>query len=184
MEYEDFLYLDLDFLADKYENITGTAPRTVISKNVGMDAQAGISFLKSTLHSQVSKQFTTSSQAMLKAVRSNLESYSIHDQNLDPGQKPTNFWVEGKLTIGQWGKDKNSENALNVFFEVKSGNYRYSLLPKNEYFMANVETLEIISPALQRWIQIPTRMLCKILYPLPDIKTFVVTPYLLCASNG
>lgn len=184
MIYEDLLYLDLDFLADKHEEVTGTAPKTVISKSEGMDAQAGISFLKSGLNSQVTRQFTTSSQAMLKALCSEFEDYLTHNPSFEPGQKPINVWVEGKLTIGQWGEDKNSENALNVFFEVKSEGYRYTLLPKNEYFMANIEALEVISPALQRWIQIPVRMLCKILYPLPDIHTFVVAPYLLCASNG
>lgn len=72
MTYEELLYLDLDFLADKFEEITGTAPKTVISKNEGMDAQAGIAFLKSGLHSQVTKQFTSSSQTMLKSVSKNL----------------------------------------------------------------------------------------------------------------
>ncbi|KAA8993877.1 hypothetical protein FJU30_26415 [Affinibrenneria salicis] len=184
MTYEDLLYLDLDFLADKNEEATGVAPKTIISKNEGMDAQAGISFLKSGLHSQVTRQFTTSTQAMLKVVKSSLEDYATHDPNLEPGQKPINVWVKGKLTIGQWGENKNSENALNIFFEVKNDDYRYTLLPKNEYFLANIEALEIISPALQRWIQIPVRMLCKILYPLPDIRTFVVTPYLLCANDS
>lgn len=184
MTYEDLLYLDLDFLADKHEEITGDAPKTIISKNEGMDAQAGISFLKSGLHSQVTRQFTTSSQTMLKVVQPSLEGYAVHDPNLEPGQKPINAWITGRLTIGQWGEDKNSESALNIFFEIKSGEYRYTLLPKNEYFLASIETLEIISPALQRWIQIPVRMLCKVLYPLPDIHTFVVTPYLLCASDG
>ena len=184
VKYEDLLYLDLDFLADKYEQITGTAPKTVISKNEGMDAQAGISFLKSGLHSQVTRQFTTSSQSMLKVVSSSLEGYPTHDPSFEPGQKPINVWVNGRLTIGQWGEDKNSENALNVFFEIKNGDHRYTLLPKNEYFLANVEALEIISPALQRWIQIPVCMFCKILYPLPDIHTFVVAPYLLCVNNG
>ena len=184
MIYEELLYLDLDFIADKYEEITGTAPRTVISKNEGMDAQIGISFLKSGLHSQVTKQFTSSSQAMLKSVAESLESYPKHACSFELGQKPINAWVEGRLTIGQWGEDKNSDTALNVFFEIKSGNHRYSLLPKNEYFLANIEALEIISPALQRWIQIPVRMLCKVLYPLPDIETFVVAPYVLCATDG
>ncbi|EPF1451474.1 hypothetical protein [Pseudomonas aeruginosa] len=184
MIYEDLLYLDLDFLADKHEEATGTAPKTIVSKNEGMDAQAGISFLKSGLHSQVTRQFTISSQAMLKVVKSTLEGYATHDPNLEPGQKPINVWVNGRLTIGQWGEDKNSESALNIFFEVKSGDYRYTLLPKNEYFLASIETLEIISPPLQRWIQIPVRMLCKILYPLPDIQTFVVTPYLICTNDG
>ena len=41
MNYEDVLYLDLGFLADKFEEKTGLAPRTVISRNEGMDAQAG-----------------------------------------------------------------------------------------------------------------------------------------------
>ena len=184
MKHDDILYLDVDFLSDKFEEKTGTAPRTVISRNEGMDAQAGISFLKSGLHSQVTKQFTSSSQTMLKETSKALEGYPKHTPDLKPGIKPCTAWVSGSLTIGQWGAEKNSEKALNIFFEVKSGEFSYSLLPKNQYFLANVEALEVISPALQRYIQIPVSMLCKILYPLPDIRTFVVTPYLICAADG
>lgn len=184
MNYEELLYLDLDFLADKFEESTGTAPKTVISKNEGIEAQAGISFLKSGLHSQVTRQFTTSAQTMLKSIAGDLEIYPAHTPSFEAGQKPTNAWVKGSLTIGRWSKDETTEQTQNVFFEVIAGSHRYSLLPKNEYFLSNIETLEIISPALQRWIQIPVRMFCKALYSLPDIKTFVVAPYLLCATDG
>jgi len=35
---------------------------------------------------------------------------------------------------------------------------------------------------LRRYIQIPLRIFCKVLYPLPDIKTIVVVPYLILAD--
>lgn len=185
MHFEDLLYLDLDFLADKFEEETGTAPKTVISKNEGMEAHAGFSFLKSGLHSQVTRQFVSSSQTMLSAVESKLAAYPDYKVSFESGHKPTNAWIKGRLTIGQWGDDeKNSKTALNVFFEVKAGEDRFALLPKNEYFLANLEALEIISPALQRWIQIPVRVLAKVLYPLPDIQTVVVTPYIILAADA
>lgn len=179
MEYDQLLYLDLDFLAEKYEEETGIAPNTMISKNEGMDAQAGIAFLKSKLHSQVTKKFNASNQVMLKAVQKRLNGYPSIIPKLGPGIKPQNIWIEGSLSIGQWGNEKNSDEALNIFYELKNRDMTYSLLPQNEYFLANLQALEIISPALQRYIQIPVKMLCKVLYPLPDIKTFVVTPYII-----
>ncbi len=179
MQYDDLLYLDIDFLAEKYEEETGTAPNTIISKNEGMDAQAGISFLKSKLHSQVTKKFSVSNREMLKKTQKRLSDYPTANLELKPGMSPVNTWVEGRLSIGQWGKDKNSQDSINVFYEIKSSNFSYSLLPQNEYFLANLQALEIISPALQRYIDIPVNMLCKVLYPLPDINTFVVTPYII-----
>ncbi|WP_419570120.1 hypothetical protein [Rheinheimera sp.] len=178
MSFDDVLYLDVDFLAIKYEEVTGIAPKTVVSKNEGMDAQAGISWLKSKIHSQVTKQFTSSNLVMLKAVDSILNQYPAHVPTLEAGIPPTNAWIEGRLTIGQWGDQPNSETATNIFYEIKVEEFSYSLLPQNEYFLANLQALEVISPALRRFIQIPVKMLCKVLYPLPDIKTFVVTPYL------
>ncbi|EMS81449.1 hypothetical protein [Desulfotignum phosphitoxidans] len=179
MKYDNLLYLDIDFLSEKYEEETGVAPSTVISKNEGMDAQAGVSFLKSKLHSQVTKQYTASNQVMLKATRKSLEQYPKSTHSLEVGMVPGNYWVEGELSIGQWGENKNSKTALNQFYEIKSGEITYSLLPQNEYFLANLQALEIISPALQRHINIPVTMLCKVLYPLPDIKTIVSTPYII-----
>jgi len=183
MSFDDILYLDVDFLSLKFEEKTGVAPKTVVSKNEGMDAQAGISFLKSKLHSQVTKQFTSSNFGMFNSVESVLNEYPNHSPDLTPGTPSINVWVEGKLSIGQWGDQPNSDVATNVFYEVKVGDYRYTLLPQNEYFLANLQALEIISPALQRFIQIPVKMLCKVLYPLPDIKTFVVTPYVVRANG-
>ena len=183
MSFDDILYLDVDFLAVKYEEKTGVAPQTVISKNEGMDAQAGISWLKSKIHSQVTKQFTSSNVVMIKAIESMLGEYPEHNSDLTPGTPSVNAWVEGRLTIGEWGDEPNSETATNIFYEVKAGEFQYSLLPQSEYFLANLQALETISPALRRFIQIPVKMLCKVLYPLPDIKTFVVTPYLIRANG-
>lgn len=183
MEYDTLLYLDVDFLSEKYEEVTGVAPNTVISKNEGMDAQAGITFLKSKIHSQVTKQFSASNQVMLKAIKKCLEQYPEATHEMDVGLAPKNCWVEGTLSIGQWGDEKNSETALNQFFEIKAGEIAYSLLPQNEYFLANLQVLEIISPALQRHINIPVKMLCKLLYPLPDINTIVSTPYVILTND-
>ncbi|QMV72420.1 hypothetical protein HS961_05990 [Comamonas piscis] len=184
MNYEDVLYLDLEFLSDIYESKTGIASRTVISRKEGINAEAGISFLKSGLNSEVTKQYTASAQGMFKEVAKLLDKYSEHSPDFQPGTKPTTLWVQGAFTIGRWGEQENSERSLNVFFEVKAGEISYSLLPKNQYFLSNLEALEIISPALQRFIQMPVHMLCKVLYPLPDIQAFVVTPYVIVAANS
>ena len=40
MKYDQLLYLDAEFLSEKYEEQTGVAPNTVVSKNEGMKAQA------------------------------------------------------------------------------------------------------------------------------------------------
>lgn len=183
MDYDNLLYLDVDFLADQYEQETGIAQGTVISRNEGMNAEAAIPFLKSGIQSHVTKQYSASSYAMLKAVNGRLEKQGIFSPVPEKGLTPRTAWIEGHLTIGQWGSDPNSQKALNVFFELKSGDYRYSLLPRKEYFFANLETLEIISPALQRFIWIPVRTLCRILYYLPDIKTFVIAPYVIEAGH-
>lgn len=183
MKYDNLLYLDIDFLSEKYEEESNVAPNTVISKNEGMDAQAGISFLKSKLHSQITKQFTVSNQVMLKAIKKTIEQYPESSHSLEVGLVPQNCWVNGTLAIGQWVNDKKPDETLNKFYEITSGEIMYSLLPQNEYFLANLQALQTISPALQRYINIPVKMLCKLLYPLPDIKTIVATPYIII-TNG
>jgi len=176
--------MDIDFLADQYEEITGLSPDVAISKSEGMKASAGIPFLKSVLHSQVTKQYKVSNRAMLKAIESKIDfPNQPKDHFMELGFKPTNVWVMGNLSIGQWGNEDNSEKALNKFFEIKSGKITYSLLPRQEYFVSNIEALEIISPALQRYINIPVRALGKALYSLPDITTIVFTPYVIIATE-
>ena len=120
VNYEDVLYLDLDFLSDIYEAKTDIAPRTVISRKEGMNAEAGIPFLKSGLNSELTKQFTASGQTMLKEVAKPLEKYLEHSPNFQPGKKPATVWVQGALTVGRWGEQENTEKSLNIFFEVKA----------------------------------------------------------------
>ena len=182
---DDILYMDIDFLADKYEKVTGISPHTVISRNEGMNASIGIPFLKSGLNSQVTKQYKVSNQVMLKAIEKGINNYNLNPSDIiDKYFKPINIWIEGELSIGSWGEEGISEKGINRFYEVKVDEITYSLLPKQEYFAANLEILEIISPALQRYINIPVRLLGKALYGLPDIRTVVITPYIMIARDA
>lgn len=186
MKFDDLLYLDPEFLSEKYEEKTGVAPNTMLSRNEGMKAELGISFLKSGLNSQITKQYSTSIKTMFNASSKLLEKYSKNQPDLTPGMKPINTWIEGKLSIGQWPENKQKPipvEELNTFFEILSDKITYALLPQEEYFRGNIEALKIITPALQRFIDIPVKVLCKVLYPLPDIKTFVATPYIIIATN-
>ncbi|MDF7809603.1 hypothetical protein P4E94_19350 [Pontiellaceae bacterium B12219] len=186
MNFEDLLYLDPEFLSEKYEEKTGVPPNTMHSRNEGMKAGIGAYFLKSELHSQLTKQYSTSIQTMFKASQKLLEEYPCEPLELTPGIKPQNLWITGKLTVGHWKKKEGVEipdDKRNTFFEIDSNGVTYALLPQNEYFRGNVDTLTIITPALQRFIDIPVKALCKVLYPLPDIATFVATPYIITANQ-
>lgn len=184
MNLDNILYLDVDFLTNKYEEETGMAPNTLLSKDEGMNAQAGVSFLKSKLHSQITKQFSTSSRVMLKAIDANLKNYPPHEPDLNPGIAPVNAWIEGYLTIGNWSRNKDGKGPVtDVFYEIVTNEIRYSLLPQSEYFLANLGALENVSEGLRRYIKIPVKALCKVLYPLPDIKFIVATPYIIKANG-
>lgn len=186
MKFDDLLYLDPEFLSEKYEEKTGIPPNTMLSRNEGMSGGMSAYFLKSELHSQLTKQYSTSIQTMFKATQELLDEYPKSQPELTPGIKPNNLWVTGKLTVGHWKKNDDveiPEGQMNTFFEIDSEEVTYALLPQKEYFRSNIDALEIITPALQRFIDIPVKCLCKVLYPLPDIKTFVATPYIIISNQ-
>jgi len=146
-----------------------------------MDAQAGITFLKSKLYSQITKQFNFSNQKMLDETNKTIETYPVFEMNLTPGFLPKNVWVEGKFSIGEWHEAKGE--IVNTFYEVISDKTSFTLLLKEEYFLANLDILKKMGPGFLRYIQIPVKMLCKVLYPLPDIKYIIATPYLIKTND-
>ncbi len=177
---EDIIYLDSEFVSLKYEELTNESPTILITKEQGMGAGVGIPFLKSDLHSKEVKQYKISTYKMWLKIAKEMNQYpSFQPGNFSAAQTPITAWINGTLSTGEWTKGENEKDHINVFFEIQDNLATYALLICDEYFSSNFNTLQVLTPALQRYIQIPVQALVKVFYALEDIKTYVVCPYVI-----
>ncbi len=119
LDLDKLIYLDVEFISRKYEELTGTNPSESITKQEG--AQAGIKalFMNAGVHTQESRSYTVTSREMLQAVWTKIaESYPSFDENTFNNYQGTSIaWLSGELTIGEWTK-RGGEEPGHEFFQL------------------------------------------------------------------
>ncbi len=177
---DKLIYLDIDFISSKYEEITKNPPTTQITKTEGIKAGAGLSFINAGIHSQESKTFKLSSHQMLKDIYEELKVYpAFEPKNFENHQGTQIAWLEGQFTLGSWGEKDTTESSAYWLYEIRSKNAHYSLITQTQYFSPGFGSLLSIDTVLRNCIDIPVKVLAKLLYSVENIKSFVACPYLI-----
>ena len=178
---DNLIYSDVEFISLKYEEITGAAPSSKLTRTEGMKAGLSIPVLSAGVHTQETRNYQLSSFGMLKKIYGTLEKYPSFDKNLHLTIiKPQIVWVQGQITVSKWGNTKNKDEKY-TFFQMLADkdNSDFSLVTKVEYTSSGYDSLFEISPAIQNNINIPVSALVKILYYSTVGKSFVSTPFLI-----
>lgn len=178
---DNLVYLDVEFVALKYEEITGEAPSSRLTRTEGMKAGIGIPVLSAGVHTQETRSYQLSSLGMLKKIWWSLEKYPSFDKNMHSTiNKPQIFWVQGHITVSIWGKPKGQDEKYTYYQMLDDkDNTDFSLLTKSEYTSSGYDSLFEVSPAIQNNINIPVSALVKILYYSTVGKSFVSSPFLI-----
>lgn len=181
LDLDQLVYLDLDFIARKYEELTGNDPskkRTRTEKaNAGIKAcfaNAGISVTESIAYGITSRQ-------MLMAIWKNLQiKYKGFEgfEGFENYEGTKVLWVTGKLTIAEW-KDSKSNSSGYEFYELHHADKRMAFLPQDSYFSAGFLKALSASSALKGNISIPVRCLARVLWNVEDAKNYVACPYVI-----
>lgn len=178
---DNLIYLDVEFVALKYEEITGNAPSSQLTRTEGMKAGLGIPVLSAGVHTQETRSYQLSSLGMLKKIWRDLEKYLSFDKNIHTTiEKPQIFWVQGHITVSTWSNPKDKDENYTYFQMLDDkDNTDFSLVTKGEYTSSGYDSLFEISPAIQNNINIPVSALIKIMYYSTVGKSFVSTPFLI-----
>jgi hypothetical protein len=178
---DNLVYFDVEFVALKYEEITGDAPSSQLTRTEGMKAGLGIPVFSAGVHTQETRRYQLSSLGMLKKIWGTLEKYPSFDKNIhDTINKPQIVWVQGRITVSIWGNPKDKDEKFTYFQMLDDKeNTDFSLVTKAEYTSSGYDSLFEVSPAIQNNINIPISALVKILYYSTIGKSFVSTPFLI-----
>ena len=178
---DNLIYSDVEFISLKYEESTGKAPSSQLTKTEGMKAGLSIPVLSAGVHTQETRNYQLSSLGMLKKIYVTLKKYPTFDKSIHGIiKKPKIVWVQGKVTISKWSNPKK-EGEKYPYFQMLADkdDSDFSLVTKAEYTSSGYDSLLGITPALQNNINIPVFALVKILYFSTIGKSYVSTPLLI-----
>jgi hypothetical protein len=183
---DNLVYLDVEFVSLKYEEVTGKAPSSQLTRTEGMKAGLGIPVLSAGIHTQETRSYQLSSLGMVKKIWGSLEEYPSFDKNNHSTiGKPQIIWIKGRITVSTWvnQKDKDKKYTYIQMFDDKNTT-NFSLVTKAEYTSSGYDSLFEVSPAILDNINIPVSALVKILYYSTFGKSYVSTPFLIVERDN
>ncbi len=183
---DSIVYVDVEFIAQKYEEVTGIPAQSVMTRTEGGQAGVRIPFASAGVHTQESRSYPVSSTKMLQEVFDKLKtSYGSIDFDVwENGKGSCLGWIKGSLTVGEWVRKVNQEEKeRHKYYELHCGSKRVCLLPRSDYFYPGFSDLLAQSEALMSNIDFPVLMLVRALYYAQVSRTHVCVP-LLALENG
>ncbi|MGO9566894.1 MAG: hypothetical protein ACLP5H_05080 [Desulfomonilaceae bacterium] len=185
------LYVDVEFVSQKYEQITGIPAQSVMTRTEG--GQPGIKafFASAQVHTQESRTYPISSAKMLEEIFDKLQNkYGRIDLDTWENGKGSRIgWIAGNLSVGEWVSSritggKEEEKERHKYYALHRGDKLLGLLPKMEYCYPGFSDLLNLSAALMSNIDIPVEMLVRILYYAEVGGTYACVPLLAFESEA
>lgn len=173
---DKLIYLDLEFISRKYEELNGTDPATKTTFQESGNAVIKAFFANAGISTQESRTFSITSRQMLQNIWEHLHKKYEDFVTFENYQGTKLVWISGKLTLGEW-KQRGSEKPGYEYFELKFDTGRMALLTQESYFSAGFAQALSASPALKGNIGIPVRCLARVMWHVEEAKNYVACPY-------
>jgi hypothetical protein len=177
------VYLDRDFISGAYEEQTGKAPTTQITKTEGMNAGAKIPFFSAGLSAGESRTFAVSTLGMLRELLPRLEEIQpLSREAVGPRKKSTTGWIAGELSIfkvevKEQGKEHeqlsqkphlpiryhNPVVASETYFAIHGSGLKLALITTPDYFTSGLNALTKLYETVLEETTIPVKALVRVI---------------------
>ncbi|AFY62775.1 hypothetical protein [Synechococcus sp. PCC 6312] len=182
---DKLIYLDLEFISRKYEEITGENPDESVTRQEGKNAGINALFMNAGFTTQESRSYKLTSRGMLKEIWEILfKNYEQFKENEFKNNMGTSIaWIQGSLTIGEW-KQSGSQNPGFEFLQLNHNEKRTAFLSDREYLAAGFRELFGASSALKLNISIPVICLSRIMWHVDAARSYTACPYVIIEIAG
>lgn len=179
------VYLDRDFISRTYEIVTGVSPETLITKNQGKKAGAGIPVFSAEISASETRTFPVSTLRMLEDVHSNLRTEpALGIDQFNSGMRSMVGWVSGELTtvaVSSTKQDRvtNEHTTLSsaTYFSIRGAHgLSLALITTPDYFDSGLDTLAKIHETLLKELSIPVRALVRVIAAKSYMNQWVAVP--------
>ncbi len=175
---DGLVYLDLEFISRKFEEIRGLDPSTKTTRLEGANAGIKALFATAGISTQESRTYSITSREMLQSIWNHLDERYKDFSSFENYQGTKLLWVNGRLTLGEW-KERSSEQPGYEFFQLNIGSERMAFLAQESYFSAGFAQVLRASPALKGNVGIPVRCLARVMWHVDDAQNYVACPYVI-----
>ncbi len=178
IDLDKLVYLDLEFVSRKYEEIRNIDPSSKVTAQVRASGSVRAFFATVGASTQESRTYSITSREMIISIWPELGRTYEKFTTFENYRGTKIQWVAGDLTIGEW-RGCGSEQPGYEYFELKVDGRRMAFLAQEAYFSAGFEQVFRASPVLKGNIGIPVRCLARIMWHAVDAGNFVCCPYLI-----
>lgn len=179
---DNLIYLDLEFISRKYEELFGLDPDTKVTRQQGASAGIKAYFANAGISTQESRTFSITSRQMLdkswQHLNESYEQFTVFNNYTGTQVR----WLKGELTLGEWRKADSNETGYE-FYELVHDSQRTALLTEKSYLSAGFARILGASSALKGNISIPVRCLARVLWHVDDARNYVACPYVIAEET-
>lgn len=174
---DSIIYVDLDFVSRKFEELTGINPSTQISTARGGNATISIPLASGGVSSQETRMHNITSRSMLHKIWGDLQKSYKKFETFSNNVGTHIVWMDGNLTLAEWASPDKTDSY--PFFQLNHENERTAFLSNYDYFSAGFASAIRASSALKGNISIPVKCLARIMWHVDDAKNYVACPYVI-----
>ena len=172
------IYLDLEFVSRKYEELFGSSPNSVFTKQEGASAGIKALFANAGVTTQESRSYSITSRHMLHELWERLETRYPELEKFENYEGTRIVWMHGILTLGEWADSKKEKPSFE-FYQLNHEKERTAFLTDTAYFSAGFSKIFGASAALKMNIGIPVRCLARVMWHVDSAKNYVACPYVI-----
>ncbi len=180
---DKLIYLDLDFIARKYEELIGEDPAAKRTHAEGANAGIKAFFANAGVSVTESVSYSLTSRQMLSAIWEHLSKSYPNFKTFENYKGTKLLWLRGALTLAEWKSRGNDEPGYE-FYQLNIGNERMAFVPNEQYFAAGFSKVLGASSALKGNVSIPVRCLARVLWHVDDAKNYVACPYVIVEDDA
>jgi hypothetical protein len=168
------IYLDREFIADRYEVVTRQSPDTTITKNQGKKAGAAIPLFSAEVSAQETRSYKVSTLGMLAETWGALSSETDVDlTSFASGMVSRYGWFEGPLSV----HTAKSSVAESGHFNIRqSPDVALSLISTPEYFLSGLGTFVKLQETVLKKMSIPVRAYVRVMAAQDHMTQWVAVP--------
>lgn len=184
------VYLDRDYVAGKYEIISGHSPSSQITKTQGKKAGASIPVFSAEVSAIETRTFPISSLEMLATVMPTIRK----EGEIDPSGFKRDMvsqvgWVTARLgtltarsSKGVSGTPTYEEGEEQGCFTLLHGSIKLALITTPDYFVSGLDALLKMHKVLLRDMTMPVRAFVRIIAAQDYLDQWIAIPYVIYES--
>lgn len=191
--HSSLVYLDRDFIAGKYEILSGQSPSSQITKTQSKKAGAAIPIFSAEVSAIETRTFPISTLEMLATVMPIIKDEVEIDQSMFRKDMPSQIgWVTatlGTLTArpskGVQGTTTYERGEEQGCFTLQHDSLKLALITTPDYFVSGLDALLKMHKVLLRDLTMPVRAFVRIIAAQNYMDNWIAIPYVMyeCPIN-